>query len=115
MKKVLVINDESDTNLLIILALKDKGYEIDKAIGLSEGKMLFAEYKPDLLFLDINLPDGNGLDSVDYFKHENPLVKVCMISANDDVRKSHDFHADDFLPKPFSLYQIVQKTKELIG
>jgi DNA-binding response OmpR family regulator len=115
MKKVLVINDEKDTNLLIILALRDKGYEIDKASGLGEGKVLFAEYKPDLLFLDINLPDGNGLESVHYFKAELPDVKICMISANDDVRKSFDFHADDFLSKPFTLYQIVQKTKELIG
>jgi DNA-binding response OmpR family regulator len=115
MKKVLVINDESDTNLLIILALRDKGYEIDKASGLNEGKVLFGRYKPDLLFLDINLPDGNGLENVDYFKEVLPEVKICMISANDDVRKSYDFHADDFLPKPFSLYQIVQKTKELIG
>jgi DNA-binding response OmpR family regulator len=115
MKKVLVINDESDTNLLITLALKDKGYTIDNSYGLQEGKKIFLKEKPDLLFLDINLPDGNGLDNISYFKQVSPDVKVCMISANDDVRKSHDYHADTFLVKPFSLSDIIKKTKELIG
>jgi DNA-binding response OmpR family regulator len=115
MKKVLVINDEGDTNLLISLALKDKGYSIDNARNLMAGKELFAKETPDLLFLDINLPDGNGLDNIKYFKTEKPTTRICMISANEDVKKSIDLHADAYLVKPFSLSDIIAKTKELIG
>ncbi len=115
MKKVLVINDESDTNLLISFALKNNGYLIDNSNNLETGKMLFLNFKPDLLFLDINLPDGNGLTYINFFKNLSPNVKICMISANDDVTKSHDFNADSYLTKPFSLLQILDKTKALIG
>ena len=114
-KKVLVINDESDTNLLVTRALRNKGYLIDHAKGLEDGKMLFEGLKPDLLFLDINLPDGNGLTQIGYFKKELPAVKVCMISANEDINKAYDYNADGILSKPFSLLQIIEKTKELIG
>ncbi|MES2725549.1 MAG: response regulator [Bacteroidota bacterium] len=114
-KKILVINDESDTNMLMSIALKNKGYKIENAKGLGEGKAIFKELKPELLFLDINLPDGNGLNHICYFKENLPLVKICVISANDDIYKAYDYHADGILIKPFSLAQIIEKTKELIG
>src|SRR5262249_16950659 len=115
MKKVLVINDENDTNLLIKLALEDKGYTIAYTHHLKEGKALFLTFMPQLLLLDINLPDGNGLDHIIYFKEKGPSAKICMISANEDIERSYDFKADAFLSKPFSLSQIMEKTKELIG
>lgn len=115
LKKVLVINDESDTNLLVSIALKNKGYQIENAKGLGEGKVIFEELRPDLLFLDINLPDGNGLNYIGYFKKDLPPIKICVISANDDIYKAYDYHADGILMKPFSLIQIIEKTKELIG
>jgi DNA-binding response OmpR family regulator len=115
MKKVLVINDESDTNMLISTALKSKGYIIDNTSGLEEGKLLFSSFKPDLLFLDINLPDGNGLNNVHYFKSMLPETKICMISANEEVQRFNDFNADSYLSKPFSISQIIDKTHELIG
>ncbi len=114
-KKVLVINDESDTNLLMSIALKSKGYRIENAKRLQEGKILFDELRPNLLFLDINLPDGNGLEHISYFKGNLPSIKICVISANDDIYKAYDYHADEILIKPFSLMQIIEKTKELIG
>lgn len=114
-KKILVINDEIDTNLLMSIALKNKGYRIENAYGLEEGKAIFEELKPQLLFLDINLPDGNGLNHIGYFKENLPPVKICVISANDDIYKAYDYHADGILIKPFSLTQIIEKTKELIG
>ncbi|MDP1728384.1 MAG: response regulator [Bacteroidota bacterium] len=114
-KKVLVINDESETNLLISFALKNRGYLIDNSNNLESGKSVFRNFKPDLLFLDINLPDGNGLMNINFFKNLQPNVKICMISANEEVNKSHDFNADSFLTKPFSLVQILDKTKDLIG
>jgi DNA-binding response OmpR family regulator len=115
MKRVLVINDEGDTNFLIEQALKSKGYEIENARGLQEGRKLFADHEPDLLFLDINLPDGNGMDNISYFKHMKPSTMICMISANDDVSHSVDRDADAFLSKPFSMIQIIEKVKDLIG
>jgi DNA-binding response OmpR family regulator len=114
-KKVLVINDERDTNMLVSIALKNNGYTIENANGLKEGKIIFDKLKPDLLFLDINLPDGNGLNHIGSFKEHMPCVKICVISANDDIYKAYDYHADGILIKPFSLVQIIEKTRELIG
>jgi DNA-binding response OmpR family regulator len=115
MKKVLVINDENDTNLLISTALKNRGYLIDNSSRLETVKAIFESFSPDLIFLDINLPDGNGLNNVNYFKSMLPDTKICMISANEDVQRFNDFNADSYLSKPFSISQIINKTQELIG
>lgn len=114
-KKVLVINDEIDTNLLMAIALKNRGYWIESADRLTEGKVICETEQPNLLFLDINLPDGNGLNHIGYFKEHTPNMKICVISANDDIYKAYDYHADGILIKPFSLTEIIEKTKELIG
>jgi DNA-binding response OmpR family regulator len=114
-KKVFVINDETDTNLLMAVVLKNKGYWIDSAGRLKEGTEMCEAVKPDLLFLDINLPDGNGLSHIGYFKKQIPNMKICVISANEDIYKAYDYHADGILMKPFSLLEIIDKTKELIG
>jgi DNA-binding response OmpR family regulator len=113
--RILVIDDEKDIKFILSDALKSKGYMVSNAGTIAEGKTVFRQFKPDLLFLDINLPDGESIKDISFFREQQPGLKICMISAQDDIKRVSKGQVDAYLSKPFSMSQIIEKTKELLG
>ncbi|WP_170073223.1 response regulator [Mongoliibacter ruber] len=107
----MIIDDEIGILNLLSRFLKRRGFEVHTAINLSEGKNQLEKIDPDFLFLDVNLPDGNGLESLPHLKDTYPSLTVIMMSAFDhgkmrSIAKSQGALA--FLSKPFSLAEIDQ-------
>lgn len=89
-KKILIIDDETDFCLLFKNYLQKKGCDAFVANSLTEGFQLMNEIKPDILFLDNNLPDGFGWEKAEVISKEFPAIKINLISAY-----NHNFtHAD---------------------
>ena len=108
--KILVLDDEEDICLLISSILRKLGHQVICSHSLKEGKSDFTSFAPDLMFLDINLPDGNGLDDVPSFQNLNHDVRIIMISAYDfpqEMKMSEKLHVE-FLRKPFNREKILQ-------
>lgn len=108
MKKhvILVVDDEDEIRALFVRYLGKKGYEVQSAANLTDGRELYKKIKPFLIFLDVNLPDGNGLEELCELKKANLSGKVVMMSAfvhQEDRVKAQSLGAIDFLSKPFSL------------
>lgn len=108
---VLIIDDEVGILNLLSRFLKRKGFDVHTAVNLLEGKSQLEKIDPDFLFLDVNLPDGNGLESLTQLKDSYPSLTVIMMSAFDhgkmrNIAKSQGALA--FLSKPFSLAEIDQ-------
>lgn len=80
--KILVIDDETDFCLIMKNYLMKKGNEVSYAHTLKEGVAILKEFRPDILFLDNNLPDGNGWDSVDELVEIIPQIRVYLVSAH---------------------------------
>lgn len=75
---------------------------------------MIPEIKPMLIFLDINLPDGSGLDVITLIKRNNPQTRLIMMSAYDEKKeKSIAFAngADDYISKPFNSLLITSKLR----
>ena len=109
-QKVLVIDDEKDICNLLSSILNGLGYETTTSHSLSEGKLKFISYEPNVLFLDIHLPDGNGLDDVPSFRNLNPKIPVMIISAYDstaELKKAKKYEVNAFIRKPFNREQVV--------
>ena len=109
-QKVLIIDDEKDICLLLSHILKDMGYDAQYCHSHNEGKLKFASIKPDVMFLDIHLPDGNGLDEVPGFRSLDPKVPIMIISAYDspgELRKAKKFEVSAFIMKPFKREHVV--------
>lgn len=114
---ILIIDDEQDICFLLSGMLRRKQYNVSYVNSLTEGFSFLSsvEEKPFLLFLDINLPDGSGLESVSKFKALYPQLKIILISAYDtELEKStaNQQGADFFLPKPFNkdlVYEALEK------
>ena len=105
MKKALLLEDDSALSRGICLALKSKELQIDPCRLLSEARSrCVSDYA--LLILDINLPDGSGLDYLQELRSEGCSVPVILLTANDlesDVVVGLESGADDYITKPFSL------------
>ena len=114
-KQILVIDDEPEIRALLSRFLRKNGFSVLSAGTLEEGRRLFIQSKPELVFLDVNLPDGNGLLELRHINSGKLKSKVIMMSAFDheEVKmEAIQYGALDFLSKPFNiarLDQVVQK------
>jgi two-component system OmpR family response regulator len=115
-KKILIIDDETDICFLLASLLKKKGFEVSFVHSLTDGFPKVADMQPAVLFLDINLPDGSGLESITKMKSLSMNTKIIMISAYDGLREraiASEKGADFFIGKPFNK-EIVSSTIEMV-
>lgn len=80
-RKILIIDDETDLCLLLKDYFVRKDYNVDAANTLEEGVAILYENKPDMLFLDNNLPDGTGWTRAPKFAEDFPGTYIILISA----------------------------------
>jgi DNA-binding NtrC family response regulator len=107
--KILIVDDERFIRITLDAALRSWGYETLEAETVAEGKQLFVEDDPDVVLLDIDLPDGSGLDLLREIKEQNPEIIVIMITANVDVENTIAAlrgGAYDFIGKPIKLEEL---------
>lgn len=105
MKRILIIEDDRDLNQGLCLALQNSTHQIVSCFDLQSGRRALAEQTVDLILLDINLPDGNGLTFLQELR-KGSAVPVILLTANDtemDVVIGLEHGADDYITKPFSL------------
>ncbi len=117
LRKVLIIEDEADMCLLLNILLDGKEMEVDHVKSLAKAQEYLSETSPDVVLLDNKLPDGFGVDFVQFIKKNYPLVKVVMISGFDpsasDVALENG--ADKFLTKPFTRDQLLQSIRGVLN
>ena len=105
MQKILLIEDDITLGSGIRLALQNPTLQITLCHTLAEGRHLLDEENFDLLILDINLPDGRGLDLLNEVRKIS-AVPIILLTANDmemDIVTGLESGADDYITKPFSL------------
>lgn len=105
MKNILIIEDDRVLSNGISLTLKSEEYHIEQSFDLNSARQALLKEHFELLILDINLPDGNGLDFLKEFRQMQE-AKVILLTANDmetDIVLGLEMGADDYITKPFSL------------
>ena len=111
-ENIIIIDDEPDICRLLQNTIVKFNYKVFCYHTLQAGLSEIAEIKPLFVFLDINLPDGNGLDAIAPIKKLNPATRVIMISAYDGKSERNmalSNGAEDFISKPFSSAVITGK------
>lgn len=100
----LIIDDEQDICYLLGKMLASRSLQTHTASSITEGLHKLEQYNPYLLFLDIHLPDGSGLEHIKKIRSSHPKTIIVVMSAYDShSERSHakEHGADFFLPKPF--------------
>ncbi|HKX83954.1 MAG TPA: sigma-54 dependent transcriptional regulator, partial [Pyrinomonadaceae bacterium] len=108
-EKILIVDDEPFIRIALGEALRSWAYEPSEAATVAEAKRLFAEEDPRVILLDIDLPDGSGLDVLNEIKEQNPETIVIMITGSVDVPNAVAAlrgGAYDFVGKPIKLEEL---------
>ena len=106
MKQILIIEDDTALNQGLCKALKTDSRKLISCETIKAAKDQLLCGCPSLILLDINLPDGSGLDFLQELKRELPAIPIILLTANDtdlDIVRGLELGADDYITKPFSL------------
>ncbi|GGH72918.1 MAG: response regulator [Bacteroidetes bacterium] len=119
MHKILIVDDEPNIVMSLDYLLRRKNYNVFVARNGSEALSAIEEHKPDLILLDIMMPDVDGYEICERVKAdpETHQIKIIFISAKSkksDIEKGYELGADMYMVKPFSNKDLLdQITKQL--
>jgi len=115
-EKILVVEDEKSISHFISTILNNNGYEAMKARSGSEALSMISSHCPDLIILDLGLPDMDGLDILRQIRSWSslPVVVVSARSHEQDKVTALDLGADDYLTKPFGTEELLARVRTAI-
>ena len=110
---VLVIEDEPQMQRFLRLSLRTHGYQVIEAATAREGLMHAAGYNPEVILLDLGLPDGDGLDVARTLRERTrmPIIVLSARGREQDKVAALDLGADDYLTKPFGLGELLARMR----
>ena len=105
---VLLIEDEKQIRRFVRLAIEEEGCLVSEAETMAQGLIEAGLRKPDLLILDLGLPDGNGIELIRDLRHwsDVPVLILSARAQENDKIDALDAGADDYLTKPFSVGEL---------
>ncbi len=115
--KLLIVEDELELLNSTCVYLQKEDFVCEPASNFFEAEDKLLSYNYDVVILDINLPDGNGLNLLKYVKEKSPETGVLIVSAKDsldDKLKGLDLGADDYITKPFHLAELNSRVNSLL-
>ncbi len=116
-KQILLVEDESVFANAVRKHLLRKGYDINIASDLKSARLYVKENIPDLILLDMRLPDGSGLDLLNEIKSKNTNTEILVMSAYgelEDAVSAMKLGASDYLKKPIDLEELYINVKKVI-
>ncbi|MGB7340150.1 MAG: response regulator transcription factor [Phototrophicaceae bacterium] len=116
MDKILIVEDDVKTANLLRVYLKQAGYKAETANDGYTGLDLARRMQPDLVVLDLMLPNLDGLDICRLIRLESsvPIIILTAKSTEDDVLRGLELGADDYIAKPFSPREVVARVKTVL-
>ncbi|MDR2346136.1 MAG: response regulator transcription factor [Planctomycetaceae bacterium] len=118
-KRILIVEDEADIMSMISLRLKSRGYEVYGAETGLVGLKSIVELQPDLVLLDLMLPELGGLDLLRQIRSNKkytriPILIISALGEESDVVVGLELGADDYLSKPFNMSVLVARVNALL-
>ena len=120
-KKVVCIEDEPEMIDLVKLILGRKGFDLTGAMGGREGLEVVRRIKPDLVLLDLMMPDMDGWEVYQQMKADEELMKIPVIVVTakaqsiDKVLGLHIAKVDDYVTKPFGPQELLQSVERVLS
>ena len=113
MSKILIVEDEAKIARFVTLELEHEGYEVKSACDGRSGLQLCLDWKPDLMILDLMLPELSGIEVCRRLRQQSD-VPIIMLTAKDDVSDKVmglDMCADDYMTKPFAIEELLARIR----
>ena len=119
MASILIVEDEPDLQTILQFNLTEAGHTVHVAADLAQARAALRRQRPDLVVLDLMLPDGSGTDLCRQLLRDpgDPPIAVLILSAKDaeiDRVVGFELGADDYVTKPFSLRELLLRVEALL-
>lgn len=113
---VLIIDDEAQIRKLLTITLQSNDYKVSEAATGKEGIAFVASHPPDLILLDLGLPDENGHEVLKHLRewYANPIIIISVQSNEEDIVKALDNGANDYLVKPFRTGELLARIRSAL-
>ena len=117
-KRIMIVDDEQDALDLMERILTTEGFELVTVNNATEVGLKAAQSVPDLILLDFLMPEVNGFEVCKVLKDNEqtrhvPILAVTCLTKEDDIERIFASGADDYLPKPFKVEDLLAKVREL--
>lgn len=111
--KILVVEDESNIRNIVKTVLNTNNYQVLEACNAKEGKMMFFSYSPDIVILDLGLPDRDGVELIKEIRGEYtvPIIVLSARTDETDIVTALDAGANDYVTKPFGTAELVARVR----
>lgn len=111
--KILLVEDEANIRNLVATMLDTAGYQAVLAESCSDAKIMYASYLPDLIILDLGLPDMDGMNLLDYVRRSSLTPVIVLSARTDEADKiaALDRGANDYITKPFGAGELLARVR----
>jgi DNA-binding response OmpR family regulator len=116
--KVLLLEDEAALAEIVSESLQLKGFDVQVAPTVARAKSMYHSLKPDILLVDVMLPDGDGFDFAAGIRKKDiktPIIFLTSRSRVEDVVQGFETGGNDYLKKPFSMAELIVRMKALLN
>ena len=115
--RILVVDDEENISYVVATAVRLEGFEVQTAEAGRSAIAQVAEFRPDLVVLDVMLPDLDGFEVCRRLRDAGESVPVIFLTARDETEdrvKGLTIGADDYLTKPFSIEELIARIRIIL-
>lgn len=114
--EILIIDDEPQIRKLLEITLQSQQYGVAYAVSAKEGLIMAANHPPDLILLDLGLPDESGHQVLEKLRkwYTNPVIILSVIKNEEDIIKALDNGANDYLSKPFRTGELLARIRSAL-
>lgn len=114
--KILVVDDDRVLAEIMVFTLQRAGFDVIQAFDGATARRRWHEHEPDLIILDVNLPDASGFDICREIRQQSdvPIILLTVRGEEDDIVRGLEIGADDYITKPYSPRQLVARTQAVL-
>lgn len=119
LSKILIVEDDITFSSVLRLALKGKGYEVEVANNGVEALEKAANFHPDIIILDVNLPILSGFDVAMKLREKiefknTPIIMLTALTQEANIKRGYSVGIDDYLTKPFNIEHLFLKIEKYL-
>ena len=117
--RIWCIEDDININNLVVYALESSGFEVKGFVNYAEFDRELKKQKPDLIILDVMLPDKDGMEILRELREKTftrhiPVIMLTAKTAENDKVRALDMGADDYVPKPFGVMELISRVRAVL-